>query len=53
MCTDPKRAKKTDELTVFFALLGSARIKSAHEMFVKSTPGRPSGFGSKGSCNVF
>ncbi len=36
--TDPKSAKKTDCLTVFFALLGSARIKAAHKKLVKSTP---------------
>jgi len=27
---DPKSAKKTDCLTVFFALWGSARVKAAH-----------------------
>jgi len=36
---DPKRAKKTDNLIVFFVLLGSVRIKAALKTFVKSTPG--------------
>jgi len=36
--TDPKRAKKTDGLTVFFALLGPAHVKAAHKILVKSTP---------------
>jgi len=30
LCGDPKSPSKTDGLTVFFALLGSARIKVAH-----------------------
>ncbi len=34
---DPKRANETDSLTVFFALLGSSRIKAAPKMLVKST----------------
>jgi len=34
----PKVAKDSVDLSVFFALLGSARIKAAHEMLVKSTP---------------
>jgi len=29
--TDPKSAKKTDNLTVFFALLGSGDVKAASE----------------------
>ncbi len=33
MCADPKSAKKTDTLIVFFALLGSMR-----KLLVKSTP---------------
>jgi len=37
-CTDLKSTKKTDGLTVFFVLLGSLHIKSAHEMLVKLTP---------------
>jgi hypothetical protein len=35
---DQKR-KKTDNLTVFFALSGSARIKAAGKMLVKLTQG--------------
>ncbi len=34
---DPKSAKKTDDLTVFFALLGSAHIEVARKTFVKLT----------------
>ncbi len=30
MHADPDRAKKTDNLTVFFALLGFKRVKAAH-----------------------
>jgi len=37
---DPQSAKKIDSLTVYFALLESARIKDGHKMLVKSTPGR-------------
>jgi len=37
---DPKSAKKTDSLTVFFALLGYSRVKAWCKMFVKPTPGR-------------
>jgi len=29
---DPKSAKKTDNLTVFFMILGSAHVKDAHRM---------------------
>jgi hypothetical protein len=36
----PKSTKNTDDLTVFFALLGSALVKAALEMFVKLTTGR-------------
>jgi hypothetical protein len=36
---DPKREKKTDNLIVFFVLLGSVRIKAALKTFLKSTPG--------------
>ncbi len=39
MHTDPKLAKKTDNLTVFFVLSGSARTKAARRAFVKLTPG--------------
>jgi hypothetical protein len=35
---DTKSAKKTDGLTVFFALLGSVHVKVARRMLVKSTP---------------
>ena len=38
-CADPKSAKKLLNLTVFFALLGSARVKAAHRTLVKLTPG--------------
>jgi hypothetical protein len=29
----------TDDLTVFFTLLGYASVKAAHNLLVKSTPG--------------
>jgi len=35
----PKSAKKTDSLTVFFALLGAACVKTARPMLVKSNHG--------------
>jgi len=35
MCADPKSAKKTDCLTLFFGLLRSARVKAAYEMLMK------------------
>jgi len=38
MSTDPKSTKKTDGLTVLFALLGSAHIKAALKMLMKLTP---------------
>jgi len=38
MNADPKSAKKTDSLTVSLLLLGSAKVKAAHEMLVKLTP---------------
>jgi len=38
MCTDPKSAKKIDDLTVFFVLLGSSRVKAVCKMLVKLTP---------------
>ncbi len=34
---DPKSAKKTNNMTVFFVLLGSAGIKDARKMMVKLT----------------
>jgi len=37
--TDPKSAKKTEELTVFFELSGSASVKAALKMLVKLTQG--------------
>ncbi len=36
---DPESAKKTDNLTVFFSLLGSGRAKAACGTLVKLTPG--------------
>ena len=35
---DPKSAKKLLNLTVFFALLGSASVKAARKMMVKLIP---------------
>jgi len=37
---NPKAQKKIDILTVFFASSGSARVKAAHMMLMKLTPGR-------------
>jgi hypothetical protein len=34
---DAKSAKKTAKLSIFFALLGSARTKAAHRMLMKLT----------------
>ncbi len=31
MCKDPKIAKKTDNLTVCFEILGSSSVKAAHK----------------------
>ena len=39
MHADPKSAIKLLNLTVFFALLGSAHVKAAHRTLVKLTPG--------------
>jgi hypothetical protein len=36
---NPKSAKKADNLTVFFALLGSACVKAACKTLMKLTPG--------------
>ncbi len=36
---DPKSAKKTDNLTVFFAISGSTHAKAARRMLIKLTPG--------------
>jgi hypothetical protein len=38
MHKDPESARKTDGLTVFFALLGFDHVKAARKMLVKSTP---------------
>ncbi len=38
-CRSRKR-KKTDDLTVLFTLLGSARVKAVCRTLVKLTPGR-------------
>jgi len=35
MLADPNSTKKTDSLTVFFVLLGSALAQAAHKMLVK------------------
>ncbi len=42
--TDPKSAKNAVKLSVFFALLGSARIKAACKMLVQSIPSYLIGF---------
>jgi len=36
---DPKSAKNTVKLSVFFALLGSEHVKAARKMSVKLIPG--------------
>jgi len=36
---DPKSIEKTDNLTVFFALLGSVCVNAARRMLMKLTPG--------------
>jgi len=38
MCTDPKSAKRTDDLIVIFVLSGSACVKAVCKMLLKSTP---------------
>ncbi len=43
MPPDPNSTKKTDSLIVFFALLGSARVKAAHKMLMKLTPDEEEG----------
>jgi len=35
MCVDPKSTKKTENLTVFFALLGYVCAKAAHRTLMK------------------
>jgi len=37
--TDPKSAKNTVKLSVFFVLLGSVCLKAAHKTLIKLTPG--------------
>jgi len=39
-CADPKSVKKTVKLSIFFALLGSAREKAIRRTLTKLTPGR-------------
>ncbi len=39
MRADPESIKKTNSLTVFFVLLGSASAKAAHRMLIKLTIG--------------
>ncbi len=39
MRTDPESAKKTDNLSVFFALLGFSFVKADHRMLMKLIPG--------------
>jgi len=39
VCADPKSAKKIDNLTVFFTLLGSTPVKADRRMLMKLTPG--------------
>ncbi len=43
-CAYPKRVKKTDSLTIFFALLGSGHIKASCKLLVKLTPCLPHKF---------
>jgi len=57
MLVDPERIKKIENLTVFFTLLGSARVKAVHRTLMKLSPGfmdteQNSKFkGSAQSCN--
>ena len=39
MCADPKCLKMTLKLSIFFMLLGSMIIKTAHKKLMKLTPG--------------
>ena len=41
MHADPKSAEKAVKLSSFIALLGSAQVKAARKMLVKSTPELP------------
>ena len=49
-CADPKSAIKLLNMTVFFALLGSARVKAARRTLVKLNPGVD---GTKSIFNMF
>jgi len=40
MSKDPQSAKKTDNLTMFFALLGYVHVKTEQKMLVKLTQGQ-------------
>ncbi len=40
ICADLKNAKNKDKFYVFFALLGSGRVKAVHKMLMKLTPGQ-------------
>jgi len=48
---DPESAKKTDDLTVFFALLKSALVKAACKTLMKLTPGAEVAFNMTGVTN--
>jgi hypothetical protein len=51
---DPKSIKKTVKFSIFFTLLGSARVKAVHRLLMRLTPGEdrslPRGFVD--SCNL-
>jgi len=51
--TDPKSAKKTESLTVFFALWESARVKAACKIWLKSTPCQHKVIDLRISCSKF
>jgi hypothetical protein len=42
ICADPESTKRIDNLTVFFALLGSGHVKAALKILVKLTLGASS-----------
>jgi len=46
----PKAQKNTDNLTVFFVLLGYSFIKAERKTLMKLTPGRLGGRGPAPSC---
>jgi len=52
MRTDPKSAKKTESLTVFFALLGSACVKTTQKKLMKLNPSVPVKTYLKMVCSV-